>query len=337
MKNLICFDTSRPVREIFDITKSWNIDYLVLSTLFFESPENRDYIKGCHENSKNGDCPKLWLNIPVFCNPGYLENHEDAFCITSQNRKAAFHDWLHFVCPNNNEYLEQRIKESRLLVRELQPEIVSLDFIRQFVFWEEIAFSDSIEDGCYCPHCRSLFAGDANIRTIPSIEEIHSLYMKDWVKWRSKRIAEVAIGFKKAIYEENPRIKFTMKLLPFKKDDYDGAVVKHAGQDLNLLAPLCDFLSPMTFYNMFAKSLSWKHEICSYMHQESGLDVMDYCQDREVYEFEASITKSRFASELDDAVKRTLEHDWYLGTTIFFFESILKDPVRITAIKNYEE
>lgn len=337
MKNLICFDTSRPVREIFDIVKSWNIDYLVLSTLFFESKENREYIMGFHENETPADGPKLWLNIPVFCNPAYLENHEDAYCITSQNRKAAFRDWLHFVCPNNDDYINQRIEESRRLVREIQPEIVSLDFIRQFVFWEEIAFSDTIEDGCYCDNCRRLFAEFANIRTIPSIEEIQSLYMKDWVKWRSRRVADVAIGFKKAIYEENPRIKFTMKLLPFKKDDYDGAVVKHAGQDLKLLAPLCDFLSPMTFYNMFAKPLTWKHDICRYMHEESGLDVMDYCQDREVYEFEAAITKSRFASELDDTVKRAADNDWYLGTTIFFFESILKDPVRLTAIKNYKE
>ncbi len=97
----------------------------------------------------------LWFNLPVFYNPEYLAQHPEHYAITTRGRKA-IHDWCHFVCPSRREYLDTLVRDLRALLPRLQPTIVSLDFIRHYVFWEEVDLhSDpaAIEHGCYCPLC----------------------------------------------------------------------------------------------------------------------------------------------------------------------------------------
>jgi hypothetical protein len=73
---------------------------------------------------------RSWLNVPVFCDPKYLERRPDAYAITNLGRRAA-QDWLQFVCPSRDDYLDGVIEALRRHLTRLSPAVVSLDFTVQ--------------------------------------------------------------------------------------------------------------------------------------------------------------------------------------------------------------
>lgn len=325
MKNVITFDPSRPKQVLVNKIRDWNLNYIILDTGFFED-QTDTWFKNSHSN--------IWLNIPVFCNSGYLETHPNSFALTSQNRQAKFMDWLHFVCPNDEEYFQFLLTESLSVIKRVQPPVISLDFIRTFLFWENINQKDVIEDGCYCPVCLAEFRKEIDTGELLTPEIIQKHHKESWGKWKSRIVTEKAAILIKVFKKAAPEARITMKLIPFTQDENDSSVLWAAGQDIKLLAPLCDFLSPMTFYNILNKDLEWKKQILDYFHKTTKKPVADFSMDQSIYNFEQPISTENFQKELQLCLNLKEKNDWYLGTTIFHFESLINEKEKIELVEN---
>src|SRR5262245_62025370 len=124
------FDTAIDADAFARSCSEWGVDTPCIHPGFLEDERMA--------RALDGQGLRSWLNVPVFCDPKYLALHPDAYAITNLGRRAA-EGWLHFVCPSRDDYLDGILEVLHGNLMRLQPAVVSLDFIRHFVFWERVA------------------------------------------------------------------------------------------------------------------------------------------------------------------------------------------------------
>ncbi len=107
----------------------------------------------------------LFIIYPVFQNPEALKARPGLAAVTSEGLNAR-DEWVEFVCPSREDFVREKADHLRELVAACDPEAVSLDFIRYFVFWEKV-YPDrspaSLPQTCFCPGLpRALLPGDGH-------------------------------------------------------------------------------------------------------------------------------------------------------------------------------
>lgn len=274
-----------------------------------------------------------WLNIPVFDNPAYLERHPDAYAVTSLGRRAA-EEWLHFVCPSRDDYLDDLLAHLRQLLAKLSPAVVSLDFIRTFVFWERVALdgpSAGIEDGCYCETCLSRFerASAAIVDRNDPAAYIHRHLLTPWTTWKCQRILHVAERIFDQVRTLAPDAKLAVQTVPWRDTDLDGAIRSRAGQDIDGFARLVDMLAPMAFTQMLGQSVQWKRELLTHVQSRTGKPVCSYVQAEPLYR-KGRITADQFAGELAQA--RAADP---AAIVVFQYEQLATQPEKAAILRQY--
>ncbi|MFX0171198.1 MAG: hypothetical protein ACFE9L_04705 [Candidatus Hodarchaeota archaeon] len=155
---------------------------------------------------------KVFIIFPVFYDPVTLDKSPELYSITNRGEKAV-DEWVKFVCPTRNDYRAKKIKEIRRIVTKLNPDGLSLDFIRYFVFWEKVyprRTLDFIPNCCFCANCMEKFQEISKV-TFPKevidnrtkTEFIQNNYEIEWTKWKCTVISSLI----KEISEEARKIK----------------------------------------------------------------------------------------------------------------------------------
>ncbi len=272
----------------------------------------------------------VWLNLPVFHDPGYLEQHPDRYTITSRGRRAV-EDWLHFACPSREETVEHVAATARRLLYRLQPTVVSLDFIRHFVFWERVDLdgpADAIEDGCYCAACLTAFRAFSGERVGDDpVAELRGPLRKPWADWKCRRIAEVAERLFAEVRAACPGARLAIKTLPWRESDLAGAIRAAAGQDVPRLSRAVDLVAPMAFTHMLGRTPAWKRDLLAHVGTVTGRPVLSYVQAGAVYRPEP-IPPEDFAAELLAALRPE-----YAGVAVFHYEQLAADPARAEILR----
>lgn len=213
----------------------------------------------------------LFLIYPVFQAPEAIKEDPGLAAVTASGAPAR-DEWVEFVCPTEGEgFLDRRAAHLRDLVARHDPEYVSLDFIRYFVFWEKVAPDRnpaSLPQTCFCPDCLAAFERAAGLAVPPELATtaakaawILSTHAAAWTDWKCGRVADVVSRFVRAAREAEPSVKVNLHAVPWRRDDFGGAVRSVAGQDLARLAPLVDLVSPMTYHHMVRRTPAWVHDI----------------------------------------------------------------------------
>jgi hypothetical protein len=296
IRSLMVFDSEIDVNAFARSCREWGIDTPCLH------PDLLDDGRMARALDRQG--LRSWLNIPVFCDPKYLESHPDSYAVTNLGRPAA-RDWLHFVCPSRDDYLDGAIEALRRHLAQLSPAVVSLDFLRHFVFWEEVALdgpSAGIEDGCYCALCLSRFekACGAIIDRKDPAAHIHRHLMQPWAAWKCRRILEVAERIFGEIRALAPDVALAVQTVPWRETDLDGAIRSRAGQDVPGLARHVDWVAPMAFTQMLGQTASWKEQLLAHVRASTGKLVCFYVQAEALYRA-GTITLEHFDAELTHA------------------------------------
>jgi hypothetical protein len=142
------YEYSGSFPALFEAWRETGINTAFVSPALISNPEFRGLAK------KNGVA--TFIIFPVFFNAEELARRPDLYAVTDKGARAE-EDWVKFVCPTRPDYLAEKIEELRKLIRETDPEGISLDFIRFFVFWEMVypdlallaPLTDYISPMCY--------------------------------------------------------------------------------------------------------------------------------------------------------------------------------------------
>lgn len=273
----------------------------------------------------------LFLIYPVFQSPEAITENPEVAAVTASGAPAR-EEWVEFVCPVKGEdYLERRIEHLKRLVAEGRPDVVSLDFIRYFVFWEKVApdrTPGSLPQTCFCPSCLHFFQNEAGVhipaelsRTAEKATWILANHAAVWAEWKCQRIARTVERLTAAAREADPRVKVNLHLVPWRTKDFGGAVRSVAGQDVTLLAPLADYLSPMVYHHMVRQTPAWVHDVVMDISaQTRGAAILPSIQVAETYVKEP-LAAAEFGAALEQALAPPS-----IGVVLWSWEALAKSP-----------
>jgi len=320
---------SGPYDQLFD---QWK--HLGINTAF--SSENlisdREFMKEAREHSIS-----TFLIYPVFFNAEVLAEEADLAAI-NRTGEAAAEEWVEFVCPSREDYRRKMVEHARHIVREHQPDGISIDFIRHFVYWEKV-YPDrdpsTLPQSCFDSLCLDHFQAKTGTK-IP--EELSSIpekadwildhHEEEWTAWRCELITSMAEAIAEAAREEKPDILVNIHLVPWAKEDFDGAIRKVAGQDIRALSRFSDYLSPMCYAHMVKQSPAWVHGIVEDMFMQSGATLLPSIQVGKAY-LDTEFDLLEFRETLESAMLPPSS-----GVVIWSWDHLIAEPDKADLFKD---
>jgi hypothetical protein len=253
----------------------------------------------------------VFIILPVFYNPEALAKDPGLYAITGYGQPAKL-DWVEFVCPQRPEFRRQRLDYIRELIRNCQPDGISIDFIRYFAFWEMVypdAKLDPLQNTCFCPYCLQAFQKECRL-TIPKqltetrakAEWILKKHLPVWAKWKRATITSMVRDIAAAARQEKNTIKLNVHLVPWRQKDFNGAMRTVVSQDITAIGPLVDYLSPMCYAHMVKQTADWTHSVVRDIHRLAANPVIPSIQVKEDYITE-TLTPGQFSNYLKEALK----------------------------------
>ncbi len=254
---------------------------------------------------------RRFLITPVFYDPEALEKDPDLYAVTDRGDKAV-DEWVAFVCPSRDDFRNRKAASIGRLVKECDPDGLSIDFIRHFVFWERVfpdRSADSLANTCFCPYCLEKFRADTKIIFPPSLDSpseaadwIEEHHAQAWTDWKCGLITGMVDRIVDEARRLKPGILINIHTVPWRQDDFDGAIKTIAGQDLQALAPHADYLSPMTYSHMVRRPPPWIHSVVLDVAETCTTPILPSIQVSKAY-LETELTDVAFRQSLEEALR----------------------------------
>lgn len=244
---------------------------------------------------------KKWIIIQTFLN---IERKDSLYAIQADGTKAIGSgngSWLHMVCPNGGpilkeKYLRDLIERLKDIVYRYNPSGINLDFIRYFVFWEDVYENSdpkNLPQTCFCNRCVSLFTSEYKVKIPKSIEStediskfILSNYLDEWTKFKTDTITNTIKTIVDSIKEIKPDIKFNIHAVPWKSGEFDNAIHRIAGQDFKALSNIVDGISPMCYTGMLKRKSSWISDVVQDIAYQTNIKILPAFQGVPMYNSE---------------------------------------------------
>jgi hypothetical protein len=279
---------------------------------------------------------RVFIIFPVFQNPEILKQDSSLYAITSKGTKAK-DDWVEFVCPSRKTYRNAKIAELSDLIHKFNPDGISIDFIRQFVFWEMIYPNrepGSIDRACFCDSCLAGFSRQQGI-TIPdtcrtTVQKANYLvmnYPNSFDTFRCDLIASMVKEIAEKARQIKPGLTVNIHVVPWREEDFGGANIRVAAQDLQKISPYTDYVSPMCYSQMLKRDAGWIADVVADMDKRvpgmvlPSIQVYPYYVDR-------PFTAEDFKRCVEEALKPPS-----CGVVFFSWPLFEKDSLRMEVVK----
>jgi len=214
------YDTERDLRELFGDWRELGVD-----TVF--APEELASKEGFRTLAEETGTD-LFVIFPVFFAPEELAEDQDLWAVTANGTRAK-EDWVEFACPSRADFRNRRIEEAREIVRRLEPDGLSIDFIRDFVFWEMVSpdrDSTTLPDTCYCALCLQGFSAFSGVPalSIPPQPQRAAVWIadnagEDWIRFKCDSITSMVEEIVSAVRGIKPDILINIHIVPWRTND----------------------------------------------------------------------------------------------------------------------
>lgn len=324
------YEYSGSLPGLFSEWHGLNFNTAFVGTTLYSQPEFRKLAR------KEGIT--TFIIFPVFFDADKLAKQPGLFSIQQTGEKAK-DEWVQFVCPTRTEYLNEKKAEIRRLIREYDPDGISLDFIRYFVFWEMVypgRTLDSLPNCCFDSSCLKVFQKATGIKVpaewVGTREKAHwilSNHFTEWTQWKCRWITQVVESLAMEARKTKPGIKINVHTVPWRKADFGGAIKSIAGQDLPRIAPFTDYISPMCYFHMVRQTPEWVHSVAEEAANLSGKPIIPSIQVQEDYVQDA-LTPAAFQESLAGALKPPSR-----GVIFWSWEGLEKSPEKKEIVRKF--
>lgn len=323
------YDYEKSCQDLFTEWLSLGINTALVSVSLLSDDEFRDLA------AKSGI--RLFVIVPVFYDPEELKKNPDLFAITDKGERAV-EEWVHFVCPTREDYKKRKIEHIKRLIREYNPDGISLDFIRNFVYWEKIYPErglNSISNTCFDSSCLDKFKKETKIKipsglsTIPETATwILNNHLEDWTQWKCRVITDTVKEIAEEIKNTDPGVLVNIHTVPWRESDFGGAIKIVAGQDLAAMREYADYFSPMCYSHMLKREPPWIHSVVQDVHKQTSGRIIPSIQVSKAY-----LEKEFPAEGFRDALVEALKYP-SAGVIFWSWEALAKDQEKKNAIKD---
>ncbi|MBU0934578.1 MAG: hypothetical protein KKI09_02590 [Spirochaetes bacterium] len=253
----------------------------------------------------------VFIVAQLLMNQRALEANPELYAITDKGERA-IEDWAHFVCPTRPEYRRARYDHFRRLVETQQPDGISLDFIRHFVFWEKLRADSPAErilESCFCDSCLQQFQADSGLHiparlsgTAERAAWLRQEAHREFIEWKCRLISDWAADLASELKSIKPDLLVNIHTVPWLPGEYDDGLRRVAGQDLAAFAGFADYLSPMTYAGMLQRDPPWISQLVATQAKVAPGRLLPCIQLRPIGETEAAISDELFARYIDAAL-----------------------------------
>lgn len=247
---------------------------------------------------------KTFVILPIFFDELALSEDSSLYAIKSNGEKA-IDEWVKFVCPSNLEFRKNKIESIVNLVAEYNPDGISIDFIRHFVFWEKVLPDTpvtTLPNTCFCNECVHGFQQQFNIDIPDSLRDtqdystwIIDKHSNQWTDWKclliTSMIEEIVTKTKKV----KSNLLVNVHIVPWKNHDFGNGIKKIAGQDILAISAKTNYISPMTYSHMVKQDASWVHDVIDDFYLQTKGKILPSIQVKEAY-----VTDSLIVAEFED-------------------------------------
>lgn len=278
----------------------------------------------------------VFLILPVFFNPEKLKKDPGLYALTDRGEKAK-EDWVEFVCPTRADYLGRRVEWIKSLVRDLDPDGISLDFIRFFVFWEMIhpeRTPESIPSACFDTSCLEKFQKETGIvlpggldGTAAAARWIKARHAPEWTAWKCRVIARAVESIVAAAKAVKPGLIINLHSVPWRRQDFGGAIKAVAGQDLSALGTLVDMVSPMCYWHMLKRQPPWIRQVVEDAYSQTRGAVVPSIQVGNAY-IRDPLSLEEFKDALEEALRRPSK-----GVIFWNWDALAREPEKMAAVE----
>ncbi len=126
----------------------------------------------------------------------------------------------------------------------------------------------------------------------------------------------------------DPEILINIHIVPWRRDDYDGALVRVAGQDPAALGEIGDYLSPMAYSFMLHRPPEWVASVVEDLDWVADCPVLPSIQVSPVYR-EGEVFSS---AEFEAALRAALDPP-SAGVVFWSWDHIEADPEKAEIIR----
>ena len=249
---------------------------------------------------------------PVFQDPDELKQKPGLVALTNAGTPA-LDDWVAFVCPTREEYRGRRAETIAQAASRLEPDGISLDFIRYFAYWERIhpeRTYESIPRTCYCPTCLERFSRETGV-ILPSTVQtpaqaaawIEAGHLEAWTRWKCQVISSMVEDITRRVRAARPGLAVNLHAVPWRRDDFGGALRKVVAQDLPTLSRMTDLVSPMCYSAMLRREPAWIASVVKDFAAQSSSPVLPSIQVKEYYPGDRTLDAAEFAACLRAALE----------------------------------
>ncbi len=317
------------LENLFEEWRSLGINTAFVSKSLLSNQKFRDLAK---KNSIT-----TFVILPIFYNPEALKRDPDLYAITDKG-EIAKEEWVEFVCPTRQEFREQRIADIKQIVQEFNPDGISLDFIRHFVFWDKVypdRTLNSIPNTRFDSHCLNAFEKETDIVIPRELTATHQKanwikhnVLQEWVEWKCSVISRMVQEITDAAKAIKPDIATNVHAVPWRANDFEGAARIVTGQDLAVISLHTDLISPMCYSHMVKRPAPWINSVVNDMHGRTKSKIVPSIQVKEAYLADI-LSVNEFEDSLIEALKTPSE-----GVILWSWDALDKDPEKKDVIKD---
>jgi uncharacterized lipoprotein YddW (UPF0748 family) len=156
-------------------------------------------------------------------------------------------------------------------------------------------------------------------------------HLPEWTEWKCQVITSTVKALSEAAKKIKPGLKINVHTVPWREDDFGGAIKIIAGQDLAKIANYTDYLSPMCYHHMVMRNTSWIQSVVKDVYRLTHSQVIPSIQVKKAY-IDKTLTLSDFRDSLVEALKPPSK-----GVVFWSWESLAKSTEKKELIKEVLE
>ena len=215
------------------------------------------------------------------------------------------------------------------IAESIQPDVISLDFMRFPTTWEIIPPGtprDGIRNFCFCDRCLTSFQQQSGV-TVPTdlpardrkAAWILAHHDAEWVTWKTSVITSFVGEASRAVRQAAPDMKVNIHVLPWSEATFQNAIVWNGGQDVAALAPFVDYLSPMIYHKLIGQPAEYVGTLTAELARKTHKAILPSIQAAKILG-EREIPADEFRQTLSLALQAPSE-----GTLIYHWPELRVD------------
>ncbi len=206
---------------------------------------------------------RVFAEFPTWNGKGYVERRPEAWPLNEKGEKAPAATWFLGVCPTDPGFRAYRMQQLHDLLERFDLAGVWMDYFHWHAQFEDP--DPVLPETCFSESCLAAFQASSGIRVPPGTparraEWILGRHERAWRRWRVECLLGWAREIGDAVRRRRPGALVGVYHCPWKDTEYDGALGRVLGLDLDRLAAAVDVLSPMVYHGRMRRNPEWVGE-----------------------------------------------------------------------------